>query len=935
MKDEFCGLLDPSGFVPRAVCGQWTSWEVLLNNVSDLMIALAYVLIPLILVYFARRRKDLPFSWLFLVFGAFIITCGSTHVLEIVLFYYPIYHLAGWLKALTALASWGAVFALIHIAPKAMSLRSPLELEKLNLALAAEVQERQRAEENLDQKNRKLQQAERLKDEFLANVSHELRTPLTLVLSPVESLLEEQGQLSKMQKRQLLELIQANSTRLLQQVNHLLDFSRYNAGRLEVHREPTDVDPFISRLLDNFRPVAGSQSVELHYQGQGQRVCLLDRYLLERIFFNLVSNALKHTPAGGHIHVRLEWVDSRLSLSVQDSGPGVDPADLPYLFERFRQGSRQTCQGGTGLGLALVREFASVLGGGAEVVNTPGQGACFVVTVLAPLSQLAETQRATLAPLSPHAPVLVSEAPTQSHLPRLLLAEDDPELASYISVVLSGVAQVKWVRDGQTALLELDEWQPQLLLSDVMMPQLSGFELCRRVKSHSAWANLPVVLITALTHREALLEGWEAGADEFLFKPFHPTELVTRVRSLLANSQLRLQLEANLRQSNQLLEEQIHAQNQQLSEALQAAKAGNDAKTRFLGNLSHDLRTPLAAVVGMAELALTEVQSASLEKKIQTIRSSALGLNGLLDDLIDFSRLEAGKLALRMDSIDLVRFATEVHQSLGAQAQARGLGWHLKVGLSSAVVRVDESRLRHILINLLANAIKFTDSGQIELGLGRSADGVYEFWVQDTGIGIDQADQVRILQPFEQVDSSLRKSRQGAGLGLAICTELLALMGSALTIESEVGKGSCFRFRLQLPASEIQATEPSPPSQKTWKILVVEDHPLIRSVMRLLLEGAGHQVWCEETGFQALETFRSQAPEVVFLDLQLPDMDGFQTAAALRQINPAVPLIAVTAHAGEEYRTQCLQSGFQYFLTKPVEGQALFQVLRNLEAPPV
>ena len=763
MREEFCGLLDPSGFVPRAVCGQWTPWEVLLNNVSDLLIALAYVLIPLILVYFSRRRKDLPFSWLFLVFGAFIITCGCTHVLEIVLFYYPIYHLAGWLKALTALASWGAVLALIHIAPKAMALRSPSELESLNRALADEVRERQSAEARLDQKNRRLEEAERLKDEFLANVSHELRTPLTLVLSPLESLLEEPGELSERQRRDLLTLIQANATRLLQHVNHLLDFSRYNAGRLEVHREPTAVDEFAAQLLENFRPLALARQTHLHFQSAGRQICLLDRYLFERIFFNLLSNALKHTPPEGHIQVLLEYSNGNLILSVQDSGPGIDPADLPFLFERFRQGSQQARQGGTGLGLALVREFASVLGGKAEVFSSPGQGARFVVSLLAPPTEHARPQTGNSTNTSHPVPILITESARQLDLPRLLLAEDDPELASYISVVLSGVTQVRAVRDGQSALEALEEWKPQILLSDVMMPELSGFELCRRVKASSRWAGLPVVLITALTHREALLEGWEAGADEFLFKPFHPTELITRVRSLLSNFELRQQLEIELRQSNELLEERIHAQNQQLARALQAAEAANEAKTRFLGNLSHDLRTPLAGVVGLSELALGERPSPSLEKKLQTIRASALGLNGLLEDLLDFSRLEVGKLVLRLDSLDLVRLVEEVHQSLGAQAQARGLEWQLDLRVTSATVQADESRLRHILINLLSNAIKFTDHGRVELGLAERAENTYEFWVEDSGLGIDPADHERILQPFEQVDSSLKKTRQGAG----------------------------------------------------------------------------------------------------------------------------------------------------------------------------
>ncbi|MBS2033991.1 response regulator [bacterium] len=904
MSDEFCGLLDPGGFVPRAICGRWSDWEILLNNVSDLLMALAYVLIPVILVYFTRRRRDLPFSWMFLVFGAFIITCGCTHILEIVLFYYPVYHLAGWLKALTALASWAAVLCLIKIVPAALSLRSPAELER-------EILSRQLAEGQLAEKNRRLEEAERLKDQFLANVSHELRTPLTLILSPAESLLSAAE--TPASQRPTLELIRGNALRLLRQVNELLDYSRYTSGKLEVNRQSTEVVALSKQLVASFEPLAQQRQIRLQFSAPNEEARWLDQYLYERILFNLVSNALKY--ARKEVGVEVAFAGEQVILKVIDDGKGIPAEDRQVIFERFRQGDAQDRLSGTGLGLALVREFASVLGGSVEVLEGPG--ARFQVHLLAPVSQL-PGQFARSIPDLPPEPVLESPPPSEG-LPRVLLAEDEPELAAYMSLVLRGVANVQVVRDGGQAMAQLDQWQPELILSDVMMPGLSGFELCRQLKASPRWAAVPVILITALTHREALLQGWESGADEFLFKPFHPTELITRVRTLLTISGIRRRLELDLRQ-------QVEEQTALLSTALQRAEVANEAKTRFLGNLSHELRTPLAVVLGMVQLAMGESPPLSIQEKLEKIRDSASGLNGLLEDLVEFCRLESGQLKLRRAAFELRAFLTNLHTSLAPQAQERNLEWVLEIeGPQPWWVEGDEGRLRHVLINLLVNAIKFTQQGWIRLKL----DSSLTFSVSDTGQGVAPEDQQRILERFVQVDDSLKRDRQGLGLGLAICSELLQLMGTRLQLTSQLGQGSRFWFQLELP----QATPPAPQPQTTVRprrILLVEDHPLNRAAMGLMLERAGHQVSAAQSGAEALSLLETQGFEVAVLDLQLPDMDGLEICARLQATHPELPLIALTAHAGEEWRQRCLQAGFRAFLTKPVAHDQLLSVIAQV-----
>lgn len=900
--------------MPRAVCGQWTRWEIVLNNVSDLLIALAYVLIPIILVYFTRRRRDLPFSWMFLVFGAFIITCGCSHILEIVLFYYPVYHLAGWLKALTALASWAAVLCLVKIAPAALSLRSPLELER-------EIESRQRAEAELAEKNRKLEKAERLKDQFLANVSHELRTPLTLILAPTESLLASSQ--TAPSQRPTLDLIRSNALRLLQQVNELLDYSRYQSGKLNVDRQSTEVVALSRQLMATFEPLAEQRRIKIVFDADAEQIRWLDQYLYERIVFNLLSNALRY--ARTEVRIELRFADEHLNLLVSDDGPGIAAEDRLRVFDRFQQSGSFDRHSGSGLGLALVREFASVLGGKVEIMEAPG--AHFLVQLLAPVAEVPVRPGRVPAnlPLQAEFPRV---APSQG-LPRILLAEDEPDLGAYMALILSGIAEVHTVRDGSLALSEMESWRPELVLSDVMMPGLSGYELCRQLKASPGWASVPVVLVTALTHRDALLEGWEAGADEFLYKPFHPTELVTRVRTLLALSSARRGLETELLDQKAELERLVGERTSQLSEALQRAEVANEAKTRFLGNLSHELRTPLAAVLGMSGLALTESPSFSVRDKLEKIRDCASGLNGILEDLVEFCRLESGQLKLRSAPFDLRALLKSLHGSLAHQAWEKGLEWELQIeGPEPWWVEGDEGRLRHVLVNLLVNALKFTDTGRVSLRV----DVQYTFQVSDTGVGIGPADQDRIFDRFVQADESLKKRSQGLGLGLAICRELLQLMGSQLQLESQPGRGS--RFWFQLPLALAQPTLPRHPAenQRLCKILLVEDHPLNRTALRLMLERAGHKVSAAESGSQGLALLEVEDFDLAILDLQLPDMDGFEVNSAMQARQPRLPRVALTAHAGEEWRQRCLEAGFRAFMTKPVNQEELLAVIAELSA---
>ena len=394
----------------------------------------------------------------------------------------------------------------------------------------------ERLNKELAEANQRTVEAERVKSEFFTNVSHELRTPLTLILGPVESLLGgDRGEMPGAQ-REALETIHNNTLRLLQMVTGLLDFSKLEAGKFRVKREAVDVWALSSSVVRDFGPLAESKGLALSISASEHLgPVLLDRYLFEQILSNLLSNAVKFTPAGGKISVLLDQEGETLRLTVRDTGIGIAAGELPRIFEKFHQveGIPSRRFEGTGLGLAVVKEFCGLLDGTVRVESRQGEGSTFVVELRA--SAAAEGEKAPQRVVKEYwASALPADGAQGGRgVDKVLIAEDNPEMGAYIGSLIENLCQYRLAKDGEEALEMVQSWKPDLVLADVMMPKVNGFRLCRRLKAEAATVRLPVVLLTALTHREALIEGWEAGADDYLFKPFHPRELVTRVRSIL------------------------------------------------------------------------------------------------------------------------------------------------------------------------------------------------------------------------------------------------------------------------------------------------------------------------------------------------------------------------------------------------------------------
>jgi PAS domain S-box-containing protein len=378
-----------------------------------------------------------------------------------------------------------------------------------------------------------------------------------------------------------------------------------------------------------------------------------------------------------------------------------------------------------------------------------------------------------------------------------------------------------------------------------------------------------------------------------------------------------------------------------LAEAKEAADAANRAKSQFLASMSHELRTPLNGILGYTQiLSRDNTLGPGQHRGIQVIHQSAEHLLGLINDVLDLSKVEAGRLELHPTACDLPALLSGVAELLGPRANAQGLGFATAFAPDlPRSVTVDASRLRQVLLNLLSNALKFTREGSVLFSAQPTRcdtpDAVkVTFSVSDTGSGISAEDLPRLFQPFAQLGER-KRATEGTGLGLAISRSLVAALGGQLQVESRLGWGSRFWFELTLPKAGTGTSAPLPRHRRITgyegarrRILVVDDHPANREVLELLLRSIGFEVVLADSGEVAIEACANTQPNAVLMDLRMDGMSGLEAARWLRQqYGTALPIIAVSASAYDLDRQACLDAGCDDFLAKPVDAEALWQSL--------